>query len=386
MRIPRDRAFRQALRRFHRPWYRRLLPWAMIVGALCIAGRVAVGPLVERWSRDALAQLQGFHGSYQRVDVFSWPPVYVVDGLRIESDTGAQVASVERLEVHTDLGDVVAAALWHRVPTVRVRLARPRVLLDGGTPVVLARELEAWAAAQLPAVNVELAKVEDGEILLGPGKGGDAGTTPGKLTTFMAALNASALRTDPEQPLVVKGTAALLGSGDSSFHLRMPADPAAAVSGDLFLRYLTLGDVYWLVEQPLPPGEVGRTLAIAARFTLDDSELHATVRATSENLGPNDLPSELVERVRSRFAGAAPWVIAERKPAEDPTALTVQGSLSPAGTGRWLQSLSAVRTLFAEGVGAASTAVVTSVSPGGAAHAAAPATHAPVVAGSPVSE
>jgi hypothetical protein len=382
MRIPRDRAFRQALRRFHRPWYRRLLPWAMVLGALAIAGRVALGPLVERWSRDSLAQLQGFRGSYQRVDLFAWPPVYVVDGLRIESDAGAQVLSVERLEVHAELGDVLAACLWHRTPTVRVRLARPRVLLDGGTPVVLARELESWVAAQLPAMNIELAKVEDGEILLGPEKSSASGAASGKLTTFMAALNASAYRSDPAQPLVVKGTAALLGSGDSSFHLRMPVDPEAAVSGDLSLRYLSLGDVYWLVEQPLPPGEQGRTLAVGGRFTLEGAELRASVRGSGENLGPGDLPAELVERVRARFASAAPWVIAERRPGEDATALAVQGSLSPAGTGRWLQSLSAARTVFVEGVGAASASVVTSVSPGGPSHAGVPAPHAPVVAGS----
>jgi hypothetical protein len=381
MRIPRDRAFRQALRRFHRPWYRRLLPWAIFLGALVVAGRIALGPLCERWSSDTLAQLQGFRGSYQRVDVFTWPPVFVVDGLRIDSQAGAPVLSVERLEVHADLGDVVAACLWHRVPTVRVRLARPRVLLDGGTPVVLARELEAWAAAQLPEVNVELAKVEDGEIVLGPEKT----AASGRLTTFMSSLNASALRSDPTQPLVVKGTAALLGDGDSSFHLRMPSDPQAALTGDLYLRYLALGDLYSLVEQPLPPGEPGRTLAVAARFTLEGAELRASVRGSAENLGSGDLPVALVERVRARFAGTAPWVIVERSPGDDATALAVQGSLSPVGTGRWLQSLSAARTLLVEGVGLAGASVVT-VSPAGATHAAAPASRAPVVAGSTVSD
>jgi hypothetical protein len=78
-------------------------------------------------------------------------------------------------------------------------------------------------------------------------------------------------------------------------------------------------------------------------------------------------------------------VIVERRPGDDATALAVQGSLSPAGTGRWLQSLSAARTLLVEGVGLAGASVVT-VSPEGAAHAAAPASPGSMVAGSPVSD
>ena len=369
MQIPRDRAFRQTLRRFYRPWYRRLLPWGIFLGALLAVGRLALGPFVEHWSRATAAQVQGFRVSYQHVDVFTWPPVYVVDGLRVESAAGDQVLSVARLEVHADFSDVVAAALGHRVPTVRVRIARPRVLLDGGTPVVLMRELEAWAAAHLPDVNVELAKVEDGEIVLGPEKGAPAG----RLTSFMTAINASAFHETAAEPLLVKGTAAFLGSGDAAFHLRLPTDPEAAVSGDLYVRYLALGDVYWMVEQAMPPGETGRTLAVAGRFTLEGAALSATVRAAGENLAPTDLPPELLERVRMHLAGAAPWVIAERQPTADATTLEVQGSMSPAGTGRWLQALSAARTVFVEGVGAAGAALPANVSGEPPAHAALPA-------------
>jgi hypothetical protein len=358
MQIPRDRAFRRALSRFHRPWYRRLLPWGIVLFAVLAAGRATLGPLAERWSRATLAELQGFRGSYQRVDVFTFPPVYVVDGLRIESPTGDPVLSVERLELHADASEVIAAALWHRVPTVRVRVARPRVLLTGGTPVVLARELEAWAGAHLPQVNVELTKIEEGEILLGP----EAGADSARLTTFMTGVNASAHREDPLQPLAVKGTAALLGSGETAFHLRLPLDEHAPMTGDMFLRYLALSDVYWMVERALPPGEAGRTLALAARFTLAGSDLQGTLRAASEHLGPADLPPELLERLRARLGGTAPWVIAERKPASDPNAVAVEGALSPAGAGRWLEALAAARALFAEGVGAASAAVPTSAS------------------------
>src|SRR5216110_2912817 len=114
MRIPRDRAFRRALRRFHRPWYRRLLPWAFFFALLLVAGRVALTPAVEHWSRTTMAALPGFRASYRSLDVFTWPPVYVLDGVRVETAAGEPVLSIERLEVHTRLREIVAAALGQR--------------------------------------------------------------------------------------------------------------------------------------------------------------------------------------------------------------------------------------------------------------------------------
>jgi len=351
--MPRDRAFRRALRRFHHPWYRRLFPWVMFVFALLGAGRVALGQLVERWTRTTLADLQGFHGSYRRVDVFSWPPVYVMDGFRIESEAGDPVLAIERLEVHGELGDLLSSLIHQRPPTVRVRIARPRALLAGGTPVALAHELTRWSE-HLPAVNVEIARVEDGQIVLGPEQGGG----DGRLTTFLTGLKASASRDQLGEGMDIHGTAAFLGAGETDFRLHMPADPGGPVSGDLMLRYLALSDVYWLVEQALPPATGGaRTLGLAGRFTLTGTDLRGAVRAVADNVGPDDLPLELLDRVRARLSSsAAPWVVAQKQHGPDGHELMMQGSLSPAGAGRWLEAVSVARTLFAEGVGAARAA------------------------------
>jgi hypothetical protein len=344
--MERDKALRRMLSRFHRPWYRRLLPWALFGLALIGVGRIALVPVLERWTRETMAALPDFHASYREAELFTSPLAYVVDGLHVDGEGGDPVLSIERLEVHASWGELVRAAIARRPVTVRVRVARPRLVMSGGTPVALARAIETWAEARLPAMNVELAAIEDGEIVLGPEQG-----TAGALATFLGAVNASAQRATADGPFTVKGTAAVLGAGDGAFRLTVASGGRGPVSGELLVRSLALADLYWLVEQALPAGAPSRAVALRARFTVKDGDLQSTLRAGSQNLTVQDLTPSILQRIRARFDAAAPWVTASPSAAQEQ--VLINGSISPAGTGPWLETLAAARALIVEGVAAA---------------------------------
>ena len=338
---------RRIMGRFYKPWYRRPLPWLFALMLAMAAGRVALTPLADHWTRQALAELTSFRAEYRELSLFSFPPVAVIDGLAIEGHDGLPVASVERVELHTHWGDVLRAVLFDQPPTVRVRVARPRVVLTGEGPVFLAEEIRDWLDGRRN-VHVELASIEDGDIQVGA-------VGSARSETWMNELQATIEQARPTgAPTVIKGKAALLGSGDTSFKIELPASDDQAVSGELQVSYLSLADLYLFLDGTPPAHDAAPgTLAVGARFKVTGSEVTGVVRTSTSGVRAADLPPPLIERLRVRLSAAAPFIEAQRKRTSDPAEFALRGTVSPARAGQWLKALTAARAFFVEGVGGA---------------------------------
>jgi hypothetical protein len=341
-----ERQIRRLLGKFYRPWYRRVLPWLFVLAFAVGIGRVALTPLADGWARQALSEVTGFRADYRDLEIFSFPPVVVLNGLSVEGADHQRLLTVERVELHTTWRHALRAALFGDTPTVRVRISRPRATLTGDAPVFLAEELRNWLERR-PPMNVELAAIEEGDILVGAVGSARAEAWMSKLTaTIQAESYGHSLR----------GKAALLGSGDATFQMKLPASDGES-SGELQVSYLSLADLYLFLDGT-PPRDVNQgTLALAARFRVDGSRVAGVVRTNTAGVRATDLPPSLIDRLRVRLSGAAPFITAERKPTREPAEFSFRGSVSPAGTSDWLTVLSLTRALFVEGVGGAVAAL-----------------------------
>jgi hypothetical protein len=343
-----ERQLRRLMGRFYRPWYLRPLPWLFLLLVALGAGRLALTPLVDRWARESLTELSSFHAQYRDLSLFSFPPVAVVDGVTVDSHDGQPVAVIERLELHTSWRQVLRAALFDEPAAIRVRISRPRLTLTGDAPVFLADEIRTWLEGRT-RLQVELASIEDGAIQMG-----SVGSA--RSETWMSKIKATVTRevSGSGATTVVKGTAALLGSGDTAFKVSQPEGENQPASGELQVNYLSLADLYLFLDgtppsKDLTPG----TLAVAARFKVDGPEVTGLLRTSSAGVRASDLPAPLVERLRIRLSAAAPFIEARRRSTPDPAEFALRGTVSPAGSGSWLKAMSAARAFFVEGVGGA---------------------------------
>jgi hypothetical protein len=343
-----ERQLRRIMGKFYRPWYRRPLPWLFVL-LLALGGtRLVLTPLANHWARDSLRELPSFTAEYRDLSLFSFPPVAVVDRVTVDGQDGKPVAAIERLELHTTWRQLMRAALFGDPAAVRVRITRPRLTLTGDAPVFLADEVRTWFEGRTK-LQVELASIEDGAIQMGAD--GSA-----RSETWMSKIRATVTR-EPSPAganMVVKGTAALLGSGDTSFKVSQPEGENQPATGELQVNYLSLADLYLFLDgtppsKDLTPG----TLAVAARFKVDGPEVTGLLRTSSAGVRASDLPAPLIERLRVRLSAAAPFIEARRRSTADPAEFALRGTVSPAGSGSWLKAMSAARAFFVEGVGGA---------------------------------
>jgi hypothetical protein len=347
-----ERQIRRMMGRFFRPWYQRPLPWLFLLLVAVAGGRLVLTPLADRWVKDSLGELSSFHAEYRDLSLFSFPPVAVMDGLTVDSHEGQPVAAIERLELHTSWRELLRAALFDEPAAIRVRIARPRLTLTGDAPVFLADEARTWLEGRT-RLQVELAAIEDGAIQMGA-------VGSARSETWMNKIRATVTReTSPAgATMVVKGTAALLGSGDTAFKISQPEGENQPASGELQVNYLSLADLYLFLDGTPPSKDLAPgTLAVAARFKVDGAEVTGLLRTSSAGLRASDLPAPLVERLRVRLSAAAPFIEARRRSTADPAEFALRGTVSPAGSGGWLKAMSAARAFFIEGVGGAVAAL-----------------------------
>jgi len=376
-----DRNLGRMMGKFYRPWYRRPFPWLVLLLVLVGAGRVALTPLADRWARQALSELANFKADYRDLEIFSFPPVAVLDGVTVEDDAGNPVLGIERLEVHTTWSDVLRATVLGAAPSVNLRVSRPRVTLTGDAPVFLADELRGWLEGRRE-VHVALTSIEDGDILVGA----EGSARP---ETWMSKVRASIQRSPSDGSATMRGTAALLGSGETSFTLGFPASDSDPATGELQVSYLSLADLYLFLDGTPPARDKAPgTLAVGARFKLEGSVVSGLLRTSTAGLEARDLPPRLLQRLRTRLSAAAPFVDAHRRRTSDPAEFALRGTVTPASTGTWLKSLSATRAFFVEGVGGAVAALpdsaLESPQPAAAPEAQASSSAAAVIAGSNV--
>jgi hypothetical protein len=354
MRTFREASFRRTLATFYRPWYRRVLPWFFLTVGLLVAGRLSLSPLVERWSQRWIGGIEGLRGHHREVELFTFPPVYVIEGLTFGPGGDQPVFSAERVEVHTDWKQVLKTLLG-RTPTVRLRLARPKLNLQGDRAPLFARALDDLLA-RLPRVHVELAGVSDGELLITVPMSDGRPRTEALLSKIEAAFENfhPARRAGRLPPGTVTGTASLLGGGESYFRIHF-AEAESVTSGELRIRHLSLGDIYLFLDGWAPRDLSSGSLAFSAKFASEAGRLGGAMRTASVNVLPTDLPPALIERLRGRLGHVAPWVSLVIGPSETdaPEELTFEGLVIPNDTGRWLQAIALARSLVIEGVVAA---------------------------------
>jgi hypothetical protein len=347
-----ERQIRRIMGRFYRPWYQRPIPWLFLLLVVLAGGRLALTPLADRWVKESLGELSSFHAEYRDLSLFSFPPVAVVDGLTVDSHEGQPVAAVERLELHTSWRELLRAALFDEPAAIRMRISRPRLTLTGDAPVFLADEARTWLEGRT-RLRVQLAAIEDGAIQMGA-------VGSARSETWMNKIRATVTReiSPAGATMVVKGTAALLGSGDTAFKISQPEGENQPASGELQVNYLSLADLYLFLDGTPPAKDLAQgTLAVAARFKVDGPEVTGVLRTSSAGVRASDLPAPLVERLRVRLSAAAPFIEARRRSTADPAEFALRGTVSPAGSGGWLKAMSAARAFFVEGVGGAVAAL-----------------------------
>jgi hypothetical protein len=347
-----ERQIRRIMGRFYRPWYQRPIPWLFLLLVVLAGGRLALTPLADRWVKESLGELSSFHAEYRDLSLFSFPPVAVVDGLTVDSHEGQPVAAVERLELHTSWRELLRAALFDEPAAIRMRISRPRLTLTGDAPVFLADEARTWLEGRT-RLRVQLAAIEDGAIQMGA-------VGSARSETWMNKIRATVTReiSPAGATMVVKGTAALLGSGDTAFKISQPEGENQPASGELQVNYLSLADLYLFLDGTPPAKDLAQgTLAVAARFKVDGPEVTGVLRTSSAGVRASDLPAPLVERLRVRLSAAAPFIEARRRSPADPAEFALRGTVSPAGSGGWLKAMSAARAFFVEGVGGAVAAL-----------------------------
>lgn len=145
----------------------RGLSWVLIALVLLIvAARIAAPYVIKRVVNEKLAELDGYNGSIDDVDLNLWRGAYEVEGIRIDK-TGGKVpvpfVAVERLDLGVDW-----RALFDGSIVARVALYRPEVnFVKGPTPATTQTGKEAdWRKTleELAPLDIESFLVIDGEV------------------------------------------------------------------------------------------------------------------------------------------------------------------------------------------------------------------------------
>lgn len=152
------------MRRWH---LGRTLSWVLFgLVIIILAARIAAPYVIKRVVNDKLANLDGYTGSIDDVDLNLWRGAYEVEGIRIDK-TGGKVpvpfVALERLDLGVDW-----RALFDGTVKARVAMFRPEVnFVKGPTPATTQTGKEAdWRKTleELAPLEIESFTVVDGEV------------------------------------------------------------------------------------------------------------------------------------------------------------------------------------------------------------------------------
>ena len=147
-------------------WARRLAVVALVLAALFIGVRVALDPLAARETRQGLARMHGFRGTFDHVHVSLVPPGYTITHLKIIQEPGGRwdAPLFYADKIHLDL---VFGRLLHRQLVAKVRIVGPKIVVENeGTKPGQKRAPDLSAQLrQVTPLDVERIEIVRGEIL-----------------------------------------------------------------------------------------------------------------------------------------------------------------------------------------------------------------------------
>lgn len=147
--------------------FRRTLFWVLTsLVVLIVAARIAAPYVIKRVVNDKLANLDGYTGSIDDVDLNLWRGAYEVEGIRIDKAGGkvpVPFVALERLDLGVDW-----RALFDGTVKARVAMFRPEVnFVKGPTPATTQTGKETdWRKTleELAPLEIESFIVADGEV------------------------------------------------------------------------------------------------------------------------------------------------------------------------------------------------------------------------------
>jgi hypothetical protein len=338
------------------PRRRRARTLLYVLGALVVlvvVVRLVLDPLAAWGTRRALAKTQGFKAAFSDVHISLLPPAYEIHRFKIiETPKGRwdePLFYVERAQVSVfwrELlrGHVVARVLLQRPKGVAVR--RHEEKAEKG--VSIGKQLE-----QIAPLRMDRLEIEDGEALIGQGKGDKAPQLWVNNVNLVASNLATRKALMEGEPAVLYMRGRIQRSGALTVEGSM--DPWATkptFTVESALKGLDVKELYEFLAQNAEMRPASGTINLYAKLKSRNGVLTGGVKPVLENIELEAAKEDLVTRLKTFLADTALEILSDDQPGRDAvaTVIPIKGTLDQPDVQLLPTVLGVVRNAFVIGM------------------------------------
>jgi hypothetical protein len=346
---------------------RRVLPLAAFaVVLLLVAARAALNPFVARHTRQVLADLKGYRGSFDDVSVSLLHLSYTIDGLKLVQvptpPGGSQKRPfffAQRIEIGLHFRDLV-----HKHELVGdVQIDRPKLNLIAGKSQSTSQTKVADPELgdkikKLSPLEVERIQLRDAEVAF------TDDTTQGSPSIWLHQLDgtlenlATRVGLSHGEPTTLAASGTLQNTGNVSIFVT--ADPLSkklGFSGRASVEGLALRDVGNFLVQKADVAPTRGSIDLFAEFDAHDGRIAGGVKPVLKNADLKPAKGGLGPTVKAWVADAALRIFSDRVPGRNAVAAVVpmQGTVDGPQAQLWPTLWGVLRNAFVNGLEAGFT-------------------------------
>jgi len=333
---------------------RRLAVVAVVLAALFIGFRLALDPIAAHETRQGLARMHGFRGTFDRVHVSLVPLGYTITHLKIVQEPGgrwdAPIFYADKTHV-----DLVFHRLLHRQLVAKVRVVRPKIIVEneGAKPgPKRAPDLSAQLR-QVTPLDVERIEIVRGEVLFRDE------TEPRRPEVWVHGLDLAAENLATRERLAAGRPATLSAKGvlgrSGQLSLFVSSDPYAsplAFAGRFEVVGLRAAELYDWIEEKTKLHAPEGTIDLYAEFHASGGRIEGGVKPVLKNIHVEPAEPGVGDRLKAWLANIGIKLASDRVPGRNAVATTVpiEGRLADPDVQLWPAIVGVVRNAFVEGV------------------------------------
>jgi Domain of Unknown Function (DUF748) len=334
---------------------------AGILLLLVIVVRLILDPLATHETRQALNQMEGFRGDFERVHVTLFSPGYDITRLKlIEVPAGAEKSDVADREPLVYVEHAHLGISWRELLHLRVmaslRLVEPKITITQKKSAASGEKKAPDLSEQLQkvtALKVDRIEILGGEILF------REGSAPHRQQLWVHHLELAAqnLATRPGlangRPATVSAHGVVGHSGD--LDLFVSADPFSSplsFAGQLSEKGLRAAELYEFIEPKTHLQASKGTIDVFAEFVSKEGMLTGGVKPVLKNIEVGPTEAGIWDRMKAWLADKAVKIASDRVPDRNAVATTVplKGKLTDPDIQLWPAVLGVMRNAFVQGL------------------------------------
>jgi hypothetical protein len=349
--------------RFLDTWYKKLFLSITIVGILILAFRIALNPIALHFTRQALADLEGYSGIVRDVSVSVIPPGVEIIDIELFQDPEEPnefAFSAERIHLNILGNELLRRTLvaevainYPKVTFIKERVVPPEEVEPVRIPDIEAKLKDA------PPMRINQVEIQRGEVVY-------IDATEERQPHFWihdmdVNVNNIATREELAQdmPTTVEANAVVQKSGDMSFS--MDANPwkeGLNFSGRTELRGLALTDLNEFLAAEVGLVPIRGTFDLFATFVVEENEITGEIMPELRHVevAPDPEEPSILDWIKAKVVDATVSIFAgtPEKPEEEivATIIPITGTIEEPEPHILPTLLGIIRNAFVEGISA----------------------------------